>query len=310
MTMRDPDQSAGHAGVPPDVARPHRLTRRRWPVRAAMVLLVALMGATAYFAADWLTLTPQSADERAIAYERSVRRWRASMGLSLTGTPDLANLSNRLAENGLVQGAPILMRIFKREFELELWMQRNGVFHRFATYPICRWSGHLGPKFKQGDRQAPEGFYSVGREQLNPNSRWYRSFNLGFPNAFDRTHGRTGSFLMVHGGCASVGCYAMTNAQMDEIWRIVTAALDGGQKRFQVQVFPFRMTEEKLQDYAGHAHETFWRDLKTGHDLFDATLRPVEASTCGGRYRFAAGPEASAEGAEVTERCRQASAGK
>lgn len=275
-----------------------------------MVLLVAIIGAATFFAADWLTLSPQSADERAISYERSVRRWRASMGLSLRGTPDLANLSNRLAEHGLVMGAPILMRILKREFELELWMQRDGVFHRFATYPICRWSGALGPKFKQGDRQAPEGFYSVGREQLNPNSRWYRSFNLGFPNAFDRGHGRTGSFLMVHGGCGSVGCYAMTNTQMDEIWRLVTAALDGGQKRFQVQVFPFHMTEQKLQDYAGQPHEPFWRDLKKGYDLFEATLRPVEATTCAGRYRFSTGPERSAEGLEVVERCRQASAEK
>ena len=82
---------------------------------------------------------------------------------------------------------------------------------RFATYPICLWSGRLGPKLREGDRQAPEGFYTVSAEQLNPNSRWHRSFSLGFPNAFDQAHGRTGSFIMVHGGCPSIGCYAMTD---------------------------------------------------------------------------------------------------
>ena len=105
-------------------------------------------------------------------------------------------------------------------------------FERFATYPICRWSGRLGPKFREGDRQAPEGFYTVDAEQLNPNSRMHRSFNLGFPNAYDQAHGRTGSFLMVHGGCASIGCYAVTDPAVDEIWRMVTAALEQGQARF------------------------------------------------------------------------------
>ena len=200
------------------------------------------------------------------------------------------------------------MRIFKREFELELWMQRDGVFHRFVTYPICRWSGTLGPKLIQGDGQAPEGFYSVDKTALNPNSRWYRSFNLGFPNSFDRSYKRTGSFLMVHGGCASVGCFAMTNAQMDEIWRLVNAALDGGQTQFQVQVYPFRMTEEKLASYAGHPNQPFWRDLKRGHDLFDETLQPLRVSVCGGRYVFEAGGPDQGGIATSADSCPAASA--
>ena len=91
-------------------------------------------------------------------------------------------------QQGVALGAPVFIRIFKREFELELWMRRDGRFHRFAIYPICRWSGRLGPKLVEGDSQAPEGFYTVDAKALNPASRWHRSFNLGFPNAFDRAH--------------------------------------------------------------------------------------------------------------------------
>ena len=232
----------------------------------------------------WLPLTQD--DDGAISFERAQRRWRATWGLPLPGTPDLVHFSERLASNGVSEGAPVLIRIFKRDFELEMWMKRDGVFHRFTTYPICRWSGALGPKFATGDRQAPEGFYTVDAAALNPNSRWHRSFNLGFPNAFDQSHGRTGSLIMVHGGCGSVGCFAMTNDQIDEIWRLVTAALGHGQKRFQVQVFPFRMSEENLAKYAGHPALPFWKSLKTGNDVFEASLLPPRVRVCNGAYAF------------------------
>lgn len=294
---------------PTEGTAPAPSRKRRKFRRFALLTLVALAVGAAFLSPNWLPLIQVDADQRHLAYERSQRLWRVNAGLSLPGAPDLANLSGRLADHGLTQGAPILMRIFKREFELELWMQRDGVFHRFVTYPICRWSGTLGPKLAQGDGQAPEGFYAVDKTALNPNSRWYRSFNLGFPNGFDRAHGRTGSFLMVHGGCASVGCYAMTNAQMDEIWRLVNAALDGGQKQFQVQVFPFRMAEEKLAaSYAGHPNQSFWTDLKRGHDLFEKTLQPPNVSVCGGRYVFEPGGPDNGGNAVMSDSCPAASA--
>ena len=188
--------------------------------------------------------------------------------------------------DGLRDGAPIFIRIFKREFELEMWMKRDGKFERFATYPICMWSGKLGPKMKQGDRQAPEGFYTVDSSQLNPNSQYHRSFNLGFPNTFDRAHGRTGSLLMVHGDCRSIGCYAMTDGVIDEVWSLLTAALGAGQKRVQVQVFPFRMTEANMSRHAANSDIGFWRQLKTGHDAFERDHVPPVVSVCGGRYTF------------------------
>lgn len=240
------------------------------------------MAGSAVLAATW----PFDLDRHSLGWERLWRRTYVSFGYTLPGTPDLGNLAGRLDAHGVKLGAPVLIRIFKQEFEFELWLLRDGRFHRFATYPICRWSGTLGPKLKTGDRQAPEGFYAVGADALNPKSRWHRSFNLGFPNPFDRAHDRTGSFLMVHGGCSSVGCFAMTNAVIDEIWRLVTAALDGGQKKFQVQVFPFRMTSPNLDRHASSPHAAFWRQMKRGSDLFDRTLLPPKVGVCENRYVF------------------------
>jgi murein L,D-transpeptidase YafK len=248
-------------------------------------------------------------EEEMIRAERA-RRWTlASAGQTLPGTPDLQNLSGRLASQGVTLGAPILIRIFKREFELEVWLKRDARFHRFATYPICMWSGNLGPKLRQGDRQAPEGFYTVDSSALNPASKYHRSFNLGFPNAFDRAHGRTGSLLMVHGNCLSIGCYAMTDAVIDEIWTLLTAALQSGQKRFQVQVFPFRMTEANMARRADSKDAPFWRQLKEGHDLFEQDQVPPEVSVCRGRYVFRSAGADKDGSAAIESSCPVASAG-
>jgi murein L,D-transpeptidase YafK len=218
-------------------------------------------------------------------YADKARNWGLyADGKSLPETPDLKQLPARLASQNLKLGAPIFVRIFKREFEFEVWMKRADRFELFATYPVCMWSGGLGPKLKQGDKQAPEGFYTVDASALNPNSKYHRSFNLGFPNAFDRAHGRTGSLLMVHGDCRSVGCYAMTDPVIDEIWTLLTAALGAGQKRVQVQVFPFRMTETNMSRHAGDPDLAFWRQLQAGHDAFLRNRIPPLVSVCNGRY--------------------------
>jgi murein L,D-transpeptidase YafK len=242
-------------------------------------------------------------DATLISLERNERYLKAAWGIPLPGTPDLANLNERLSSIGVTLGAPVLVRIFKREFELEMWLAREGRFEHFATYPICRWSGTLGPKLVQGDRQAPEGFYQVDAGALNPNSRWFRSFNLGYPNIFDRAHNRTGSLIMVHGGCGSVGCFAMTNPQIAEIWQLVTTALSAGQQRFQVQVFPFRMSEARLAGYAGHPALPFWQSLKTGYDLFEAGHLPPRVSVCRGGYRFEAGRAVDDGDIPMLDRC-------
>jgi murein L,D-transpeptidase YafK len=223
-------------------------------------------------------------DDDRLARERVLRRAMFSAKGVLPATPDLARLDQRLAESGMQSGAPVLLRIFKQEFELEVWLRKGQRFEKFATYPICNFSGALGPKLQEGDRQSPEGLYTVDATALNPNSRWHKSFNLGFPNALDRAHQRTGSYLMVHGGCSSIGCYAMTDAVIDEIWRLVTAALRAGQPRFQVQVYPFHMTDAALAAKRNSPWIEFWRDLKQGNDAFLASGQPPVVAVCQGRY--------------------------
>jgi murein L,D-transpeptidase YafK len=258
---------------------------RRRRRRPRLVFFILFATFAVLLAPVWFPLISAS-DDNIIQFERAQRRWRTTVGLPMPGAPDTARLTERLAEHGMAAGTPVLVRIFKREFELELWMKRGGSFAHFATYPICRWSGTLGPKLQQGDSQAPEGFYSVDANALNPNSKWYRSFNVGYPNAFDAANGRTGSLIMVHGGCASVGCFAMTNGQMAEIWQLVTAALNGGQKRFQVQTYPFRMTDANIANHASHPALPFWQTLKRGHDLFEASHLPPRVHVCRTNYEF------------------------
>ena len=196
----------------------------------------------------------------------------------------LAGRDRRLAERGLTAGSPVMIRIFKQESELELWMERQGRFHLFATYTICFWSGTLGPKLREGDRQAPEGFYGVGQHQLHPQGRRPRSFDIGFPNTLDRSFGRTGSYILVHGGCSSTGCFAMTNPVMDEIYALSEHALREGQNRIEVHSFPFRMTEANLAARAESEWHAFWSSLKPAYDLFEMTHVPPRISVCDRRY--------------------------
>jgi len=167
-------------------------------------------------------------------------------------------------------GAPIYIRIFKEEKELEIWVSRNKSFTLFRKYTICTYGyGSLGPKTRQGDEQAPEGFYYVKPDKLNPVSTFHLSFNLGYPNKYDRIHQRTGRALMVHGNCVSIGCYAMTNEKIEEIYAIADAALRNGQSFFRVHIFPFRMTSENMQRHRNSKWYPFWQNLKEGYDFFD-----------------------------------------
>jgi murein L,D-transpeptidase YafK len=192
-----------------------------------------------------------------------------------------------LVKKDMPKESPILVRIFKEEAELEVWKQdASGQYALLRTYPICRWSGALGPKVKEGDRQAPEGFYAITPGQMNPNSNWYLSFNIGFPNAYDRANDRTGAFLMVHGDCSSAGCYAMTDEQMADIYALGREAFLGGQKEFQVQAYPFRMTALNMARHRNNPSMPFWRMIKQGNDIFETTHQEPKIDVCAKHYVF------------------------
>lgn len=194
----------------------------------------------------------------------------------------------RLENLKMKPGAPMVVRIFKEEAELEVWKWRkiDRKYAFYKKYDICAYSGELGPKIKEGDRQAPEGFYTIVPGLMNPKSNYYLAFNLGFPNAFDRAHKRTGSHLMVHGSCSSRGCYAMEDDQIEEIYQLGRESFSAGQRSFQVQAFPFRMTKANMSKHGGNRHIEFWRMLKDGYDHFEATKQPPKVDVCEKRYVF------------------------
>lgn len=241
-----------------------RAVIRYVPVVCLTVALLTWLGSAAYSRAE----ASERADEAARRVLPGVRAAFDSLGADI--------------------GAPIYLRIFKQESELELWVQprRGGEFELFKTYPICAWSGRLGPKTREGDQQAPEGIYSIGRSQLNPNSQFHLSFNLGYPNAYERALGWTGSALMVHGACVSIGCYAMTDPAIEEIYSLVDRSLASGQRRVPVHAFPFRMSAAKRERFREHGHEAFWDPLQRVYDQFEKYRIPPDVHVDAAGYRL------------------------
>ena len=268
----------GPSGRPP--LPPCRHPRRRLNGFAVLGCLLALM-------ARGPSAQAVSIELKDVASDRVERQRAAAEGnLPLPGTPDLSRLSDRLAEKGLKLGSPVLLRVFKSESEFEVWVRKDDAYVLFATYPVCHWSGTLGPKLREGDKQTPEGFYTVTRAQMRHVGRWPRSLNLGFPNVFDQVQARNGSHILVHGGCSSVGCFAMTNAVIEEIYGFTEQAVAGGQVYIPVHVFPFRMTDANLALQKDSPWQPFWANLKEGFDLVERTKRVPRVSVCEGRYKF------------------------
>ncbi|WP_328517499.1 murein L,D-transpeptidase family protein [Devosia rhodophyticola] len=196
-------------------------------------------------------------------------------------------LQASLRNIGSSPGAPMVIRLFKQEKQVEIWKQSNtGQYRLLKTYEICAFSGNLGPKIKEGDRQSPEGFYTITPGLMNPKSNYYLSFNTGFPNKFDRAWGRTGSDLMLHGDCSSRGCYAMTDGGIAEIYALARETFKGGNSSFQLEMFPFKMTATNLAKQSTNPNLGFWKDIKEGYDYFEVTKTPAVWDVCEKQYIF------------------------
>lgn len=200
----------------------------------------------------------------------------------------LNRLNPEFKQNHVKLGDPVFIRIFKEDNILELWMrgEDSNRYTLIKTYPICKWSGSLGPKFREGDHQAPEGFYATNLQNLKPDSQYHLAFNIQFPNAYDRSQGRTGSFIMVHGNCVSEGCYAMTDEIIEEIYVVTERALIAGQNEIPIHIFPFPMTNDRMFMEFTSPHYDFWRNLQEGYEYFETHGTPPKWIAENGRYRF------------------------
>jgi len=248
---------------------------------------------TAAFAAALTPVTclAQKAGENAAEKSTETAAEKKVPKLPAKATKELpAEMLALLRQKKMPKSSPILMRIFKEESELEVWKQDStGRFQLLKTYPICRWSGDLGPKFYEGDRQAPEGFYTVTPRLMNPHSSFYLSINTGYPNSFDKANDRNGSLLMIHGDCWSSGCFAMTDEQISEIYGLARDSL-AERPAFQVQAYPFRLTPANLARHRNSPHLPFWQMLKVGNDHFETTQLEPKVDVCDRRYVFDAQP--------------------
>lgn len=185
-----------------------------------------------------------------------------------------------------VKGLPVFIQIFKEERLLELYVQQHGKYRLLKSYPICKYSGGLGPKKTQGDLKSPEGFYKATLSGLNPNSRFYQSINVGYPNAYDRYRGYDGNYLMIHGECTSVGCYAMTNQYIEEIYSYVEASLRNGQSAVDINIYPFRMTAQNMNRHRNSSYHAFWKELQPAYEYFEKNKAPAQVDIIDGRYVF------------------------
>ena len=202
----------------------------------------------------------------------------------------LPKLREAMAKKDLAPGQPLFLRFFKEEAEMEMWVQPDGAadWKLFRTWKIARWSGKLGPKTAAGDCQTPEGIYHTDLGSLNPRSTYHLSFNINYPNERDTAHKFTGSLIMVHGSNVSVGCFAMTDPAIEEIYTLVVMSLGAGQARVPIHCFPFRMTAKRLAKAAKKpeqaAHLPYWQELEPAYRIFEESHRLPDIKVTDGKY--------------------------
>ncbi|MFO0550067.1 MAG: L,D-transpeptidase family protein [Polyangiaceae bacterium] len=184
--------------------------------------------------------------------------------------------------------AQVLFRVFKQENELELWAAStaDGQLGKIATYRICYASGAIGPKRKEGDRQVPEGFYTLNA--YTSTWKYHLMMYVSYPNGLDKIRGgpTPGGEIYIHGNCVSVGCIAMGDERIEELW-LVAHTLNEAGGVVHLHVFPTRGLTELLASGTMPEHHDFWANLKTGYDYFEERRRlPVVSVGPGATYVF------------------------
>jgi murein L,D-transpeptidase YafK len=184
--------------------------------------------------------------------------------VSMVAGAEKVTTADRVAQYGPVARARLMPRFdaiktaypprqivlvgLKKERLLEVWVSGDGKKYKLLhTYPILAASGVLGPKLREGDRQVPEGLYRV--ESLNPNSLYHLALRVNYPNAFDLQHakeeGRTepGSDIMIHGKAASIGCLAMGDPAIEDLFVLVA---ETGIKNVEIILSPLDFRKQAL----------------------------------------------------------------
>ena len=169
---------------------------------------------------------------------------------------------------------------------MEVWIRSGRQYKLFDSYVICTYSGGLGTKTREHDGKCPEGFYTITPGQLQPMSQYHLAMNIGYPNTYDRQHGYTGNEIMIHGNCVSIGCYAMGDYGIDDIYTLVYESLLHGQRSVQVDIYPFKMTNERMDAYSEWPQIKFWKNLKQGYDIFEQTHIPAMVTVVNKNYTF------------------------
>ncbi|EHQ28400.1 L,D-transpeptidase family protein [Mucilaginibacter paludis] len=195
-------------------------------------------------------------------------------------------LEKELNNGGFKAGSPIYIRIFKEEHILEIWVKKDSTYSLFKTYPVCYFSGGFGTKTRINDGKSPEGFYYITPWQLNPVSHYHLAINIGYPNQLEKSKGYTGTDIMIHGHCASIGCYAMTDPLIEEIYTVVYKSLAAGQTAIPLHIFPFKLNATNMKLCAASDYFSFWNNMKAGYDLFESRRIPPVVSVVNKQYAF------------------------
>lgn len=195
-------------------------------------------------------------------------------------------IEKELNAGGFKKGNPIYIRIFKEEHILEIWIKDNDKYRLFKTYPVCSFSGGPGTKTRMNDGKSPEGFYTIAPRQLNPVSHYHLAINIGYPNQLEKLKGYTGSDIMIHGQCVSIGCYAMTDPLIEDIYTLVYKTFEAGHTVIPLHIFPFKPDAGHMKRYARFNELSYWKNIKAGYDLFERKHIPPAVSVVNKQYAF------------------------